>query len=215
MTDHTEELLKVPQLGAFIDWAWSLKERIAALEADNERLREEYDKACHHAGVNAESVAALIATPAQEVRQEAGLDERLTQAGMLSVAQLLKGAPLDAFIKHAGVHDLSTLLQWAEMRRGECLRMMARYDLGEKDKGDDLYEWTVAHCAVFTELHVNLRAALATTPQPGPDVRALVEALDDACEEFELRGLHDLKAYKALKKLHADIEDHLPAQQGA
>jgi len=50
MTDHTEELLKVPQLGAFIDWAWGLKERIAALEAENERLR---------------------ATPAQEVRQEA------------------------------------------------------------------------------------------------------------------------------------------------
>ncbi len=163
--------------------------------------------------------AFLTDTPAPEVRQDESLDDRLKQAGMLSVAELLKGAPLDAFIKHAGVHDLATLLQWAEMRRGECLRMMARYDLGEKDKGDDLYEWTVAHCAVFTELHVNLRAALVeqgerqeafaygsskpgvqpilaatwnalpeqqwayplplyTTPQPGPDVRGLVEALE-------------------------------------
>lgn len=98
---------------------------------------------------------------AKMVTPEESIDDRLKQAGMLSVAELLNGAPLDAFIKHAGVHDLASLLQWAEMRRGECLRMMALYDLGEKDKGDDLYEWTVAHCAVFTELHVNLRAALA------------------------------------------------------
>jgi hypothetical protein len=99
---------------------------------------------------------------------------------MTGVAELLKGAPLDAFIKHAGVNDLGSLLQWAEMRRAECLRAMAQYDLGEKDKSDDMYEWTVAHCAAFTELHVNLRAAIAT-PQsaaPAPDVAGLVEALE-------------------------------------
>lgn len=45
------------------------------------------------------------------------------------------------------------------------------------------------------------------SPQPGPDVRGLVEALDDACEEFELRGLHDLRAYKNLKQHHADLSN--------
>lgn len=199
------------------------------LEAARGLLRDAIDEIDYmsgalHAckGVDRSAAEAFIAsTRAPEVQAES-LDDRLKRAGMLSVAELLKGAPLDAFIKHAGVHDLTTLLQWAEMRRGECLRMMARYDLGEKDKEDELYEWTVAHSAVFTELHVNLRAALVeqgerqeavawytedhltdkssttwsndvaerwrakgwpvgnlyTTPQPGPDVRGLVEALE-------------------------------------
>lgn len=129
----------------------------------------------------ADGVLATTLAPVERVEQEsAELDSRLRAAGMTGVAELLKGAPLDAFIKHAGVNDLGSLLQWAEMRRAECLRAMARYDLGEKPEGDDLYEWTVAHCAAFTELHINLRAAI-TTPQPAPtaaqDVVGLVEAL--------------------------------------
>lgn len=90
-----------------------------------------------------------------------GLDERMKAAGMLSAAELIAGAPLDAFMKHAGVNDLETFGQWLEMRRGECLRMQGRYDLGERDKSDDMYEWTVAHSAVFGEAHVNFKDALA------------------------------------------------------
>lgn len=100
MTDHTEELLKVPQLGAFIDWAWSLKERIAALEAENERLR-----------------AALAE---QGERQEA-----VARVGMVTGTDFKS---LDFF----------------------------KTDLQELPVGTMLY----------------------ATPQPGPDVRALVEALD-------------------------------------
>lgn len=125
---------------------------------------------------------AVLATPpadAADMGGQAGeeVDAKLRAAGMLSVADLLKGAPLDAFIRHAGVCDFDTLLQWAEMRRGECLRMLARYDLGEKDKGDDLYEWIVAHSAVFTELHVNIRAAAESTAQHRQQAGKLVEAL--------------------------------------
>lgn len=130
----------------------------------------------------------LRAQSAPEPVQGEALDQRLEAAGMLSVAKLLQGAPLDAFIKHAGVNDLDSLLQWAEMRRGECLRMMARYDLGEKDKGDDLYEWTVAHCAVFTELHVNLRAALTqhnritAAAKPDAELVALLAEVRKRCQ---------------------------------
>ncbi len=125
------------------------------------------------------------AAPVERVEQEAEeLDSRLRAAGMTGVAELLKGAPLDAFIKHAGVNDLGSLLQWAEMRRAECLRATARYDLGEKPEDDDMYEWTVAHCAAFTELHVNLRAAIAT-PQPAPTAAQAVAGLVEALSELK------------------------------
>lgn len=88
------------------------------------------------------------------------LDDRMKAAGMFTVAQLLAGAPLDAFVKHAGVHDIASFGQWAEMRRAEFLTLSARYELGDKPK-DDLYEWVLAHSAVFSEVHVNLKAALA------------------------------------------------------
>lgn len=103
--------------------------------------------------------ALLAPVPAMPM-QEQSIDEKMKTAGMLSVAELLKGAPLDGFMKHAGVKDLDSLLAWAEIRRGECLRAQAAYDTGSKEP-DDMYEWVVAHCAVFTELHVNLRAAIA------------------------------------------------------
>ncbi|MGA4442558.1 hypothetical protein ACPA2N_25680 [Ectopseudomonas hydrolytica] len=60
--------------------------------------------------------------------------------------------------------------------------------------------------------HMEAALAEGDAPQPGPDVRGLVEALDDACEEFELRGLHGLKAYKNLKQHHADLS-HRQAQR--
>lgn len=88
------------------------------------------------------------------------LDERMKAVGMIPVSEMLKGAPLDSFFTHAGVCDLNTFTQWVEMKRAEYLRSQGRYDLGERDKTDDLYEWTVAHAAVFGMVHVNLKAAL-------------------------------------------------------
>ena len=87
------------------------------------------------------------------------LDERMKSAGMLTASQILSGRPLDAFIRHPGVVDLPSLVQWAEMRRAEFVRMQAQYDLGDKPK-DDMYEWVISHVAAFTELHVNLRAVV-------------------------------------------------------
>ena len=199
-----------------------LREQVAELEAENAGLRKRvcvpdgwmvvpsqctsqmedaYDQQC--ADDNAygcsmhlpayEAMLTAAPAPVERVEQEAeDLDSRLRDAGMTGVADLLKGAPLDAFIKHAGVNDLGSLLQWAEMRRAECLRAMARYDLGEKPGGDDFYEWTVAHCAAFTELHVNLRAAIDTTQPaaPAPDVAGLVEALRSIYDE-DYQAPHD------------------------
>ncbi|ELQ8317482.1 hypothetical protein R2571_006381 [Pseudomonas aeruginosa] len=88
----------------------------------------------------------------------ARLDERLEAAGMLTVAHILAGAPLDAFIRHAGVHDFASFGQWLEMRRAESVRLQARFALEKRDD-DELYEWVIAHAAAFSEVAINFRAA--------------------------------------------------------
>lgn len=93
----------------------------------------------------------------------AELDKRLEAAGMIAVAEMLRGAPLDRFMTHAGVNSPETFGQWLEMRRGEMLRLQAGYDLGDKPKGDELYEWVASHSAVLAEVHVNFKAAMAST----------------------------------------------------
>ncbi|SED37057.1 hypothetical protein SAMN05216178_6974 [Pseudomonas saponiphila] len=115
------------------------------------------------------------------------LDMKLRAAGMLTVAEMLNGGPLDAFIKHAGVTDISSLLKWAEMRRAELLRQIALYEIGERDKGDDLYEWVLAHCSAFTELHINLKAGLASASNLAADVSSALDHLNRV--ESNLRDL--------------------------
>lgn len=88
------------------------------------------------------------------------LDERMQANGMFSVAQMLKGVPMDMFTKHAGVHDLDTFGEWIEMKRTEYVRLHARYALGDRAE-DELYEWSLAHNAVFAAVHVNFKAAMA------------------------------------------------------
>lgn len=101
----------------------------------------------------------------QEV--EAGtLAERMKAAGMMTVDELLAGAPLDAFTRHAGVNSLEAFGQWLEMRRRECVTMQAKRTLDKREE-DDLYEWVLAHAGVFGEVHVNFKAAMAAHEKNG------------------------------------------------
>lgn len=45
----------------------------------------------------------------------------------------------------------------------------------------------------------------AAQPPEQPVAGELIEVLDEAAEEFELRGLHSLPAYKRVKALHAAL----------
>lgn len=157
---------------------------VAAMAAERDVARTQ-TSICLKA--NEQLRAELEAARKQEPDSDADLATRMKAAGMMSVAELLAGAPLDAFTRHAAVKDLQSLLRWAEMRRAECLKAQARYDLGERDKSDDLYEWTVAHCAVFTELHVNIRAALAGLPPLAGKV-AVPLSCDQILMAFEENG---------------------------
>lgn len=106
-------------------------------------------------GVGSSVVERLNPASANEL-----LDERMKANGMFSVAQMLKGVPMDMFNKHAGVHDLDTFVEWVEMKRSEYIRLHARYELADRPE-DDLYEWVLAHNAIFAAVHVNLKAAMA------------------------------------------------------
>lgn len=91
---------------------------------------------------------------------EAGtLAERMKAAGMMTVDEMLAGAPLDAFTRHAGVNSLEAFAQWIEMRRREYVTMQAKRTL-DKREDDDLYEWVLAHAGVLGEVHVNFKAAM-------------------------------------------------------
>lgn len=144
------------------------------------------------------------------------LDAKLRAAGMLSVADLLKGAPLDSFIKHAGVTDFPSLITWAEMRRAEYLRQVALYELGERDKNDDLYEWVIAHSAAFNELHVNLRSLLPESLQDfAKELSALQECLGSiksqmsALSERSIREKRSaLRMIEALARARESLAQH-------
>ena len=98
---------------------------------------------------------------ALEAWEEESLQDRMRAAGMLTVDEMLRGAPLDRFIRHAGVSDLETYGQWLDMKCREFLSMQASRDL-DKREDDDLYEWVLAHAAAFQEARINFNATRPT-----------------------------------------------------
>lgn len=139
---------------------------------------------------------------------DGGLDERMKAAGMLSAAELIAGAPLDAFMKHAGVNDLESFGKWLEMRRKECLQSQGRYDLGDRDKSDDLYEWTIAHAAVFGEVHVNFKAAMAGNQAIIDGLLDENKALRNRAKIAEREAGSALRTFKGLEKVARVVSDN-------
>ncbi|QRE77358.1 hypothetical protein [Methylobacterium aquaticum] len=98
---------------------------------------------------------------------DADLNARLKAAGMYSIPEMMGVTPLTRWIVQAGMTDLDALATWLDRRVSQFLRMKAGYELGDKDKGDNLYEWVNAHSAAFSEVRANLRAvreAIAEAP---------------------------------------------------
>lgn len=91
------------------------------------------------------------------------LDDRMKAAGMTPLSEMLTDIPVGRFLAHAGVTDLSSFEAWIKMRREEMLRMQATMEL-DKRQDDDLYEWVLAHAAVFTEVLCNFQTAMGKSP---------------------------------------------------
>ncbi len=86
------------------------------------------------------------------------LDARMREAGMTPLSEMLASIPLGRWLTHTGVNDMKSFEAWLCMRREEMLRMQATMQL-DKREDDELYEWVIAHAAVFTEVLCNFRAA--------------------------------------------------------
>lgn len=138
-----------------VAWLWSHRKHPSEVSL----VRPEDDERAEGAHWSGWNCQALYAAPPASVSVPDDIDTRMKNAGMLSAAEIIAGQPIDAFMKHAGVVDLESLLKWSEMRRAEFLRMQAKYELGDNQK-DDMYEWVISHVAAFRELHVNIRSAM-------------------------------------------------------
>lgn len=91
--------------------------------------------------------------------EEKHLAERMKAAGMIPVDEIIKGMPIDAFLRHTGVNDLDSFTQWVEMKRREYVSMQARFELDNRQE-DELYDWAVAHASAFGQVMVNFKAAM-------------------------------------------------------
>lgn len=92
---------------------------------------------------------------------DSNLDSRMREAGMVPLSEMLASIPLGKWLTHTGVNDLKSFEAWLCMRREEMLRMQVKMEL-DKREDDELYEWVIAHVAVFTEVLCNFRAANIT-----------------------------------------------------
>lgn len=90
------------------------------------------------------------------------LDAKMKAKGMLSMEEMLAGNIMGDFSTHAGVTDFPSLLGWAEKKHEEFLRMRMKYEVGDKDKNDDLYEWVFAHASAFGTIVDHLRKVAPT-----------------------------------------------------
>ncbi|HGN3112383.1 TPA: hypothetical protein ACKRQV_000079 [Pseudomonas aeruginosa] len=102
----------------------------------------------------------LLAAPPVALAGQASLDVRLKAAGMFTIDEVLKGLPLDSFIKHAAVTDMVAFAKWLEMKRAEILRLHASFELGDR-KDDEMHERVLAQMGVLAEVHINFKAAIA------------------------------------------------------
>jgi hypothetical protein len=117
----------------------------------------------------ADEALASLAT-ARDGGTGADLDDRLRAAGMFTIPEMMGETPLTRWEVHSGMTDLKFFGEWLDRKVVEYMRMRVDYEIGEKDKTDDLYEWVLAHSAAFATIRTNFRAAfaaLSATDQAG------------------------------------------------
>ena len=82
------------------------------------------------------------------------LDVRMKEAGMITLTEIWSGLPIDDFIKTNKVTTLEYFGRWLESRYKEASTMFAKRTVN-KQEDDELYEWVLAHNAVFKEVLLN------------------------------------------------------------
>lgn len=85
------------------------------------------------------------------------LDKRLKDAGMITLSDILKGTELSKFSLHKNVRNMDDFEKWLEMRYIEMMKLKTTMLLDEEDN-DELYEWTLSHYAVLSEVYNQFNA---------------------------------------------------------
>lgn len=109
-----------------------------------------------------------VTKPVDVTAGQSDLDARLKAAGMYSVAELMAGTPVDKWRAHSSMDNLQFFGEWLERKTREYKVMAAGYDIGDKDKSDELYEWVLAHSGAFHDVLVNFRAAICALSPAEP-----------------------------------------------
>lgn len=88
------------------------------------------------------------------------LNRKMRDAGMVSFDDLMNfRLPSDRFMTNNQVVDMESFEAWLEQKTSEYILMRIRYELEEKDKDDDLYEWIVSRAGTFREILMNFKKA--------------------------------------------------------
>jgi hypothetical protein len=86
------------------------------------------------------------------------LDERMKQAGMATIDEMLAGTELDAWLSAVEVVDMESFEWWLETKYRYFLTMQAKYQLDKKED-DEMFEWILSHSALFGSVLANFRKA--------------------------------------------------------
>ncbi len=90
----------------------------------------------------------------------AALDQRMKDAGMVSLVDMLAGKlPTDRWAAHVGVSDIKSFGNWLESKDRQYTSMRVTYELGDEPK-DSMYEWVLAHSGAYREVIANFRQAM-------------------------------------------------------
>lgn len=84
------------------------------------------------------------------------LDQRMREANMITYSTMMRTVADNKFIGHAQVRSLEQFVQWLEMRYGESVSLQAQLQMEGKED-DELFEWTIAHVAIFKEVITNFK----------------------------------------------------------
>jgi len=89
------------------------------------------------------------------------LDARMIAAGMIPLSSMLKGhGEMEKWMRHAHVHTFEDFVEYVNMKQREYMSMRMRYELGDKDKNDDMFEWIFAHASAYDAIATQLRGIL-------------------------------------------------------
>ncbi len=146
---------------------------------------------------------------------DADLNARLKAAGMYSIPEMMGVTPLTRWTVQAGMTNLDAFTAWLDRRVGQFLRMKASYELGDKDKGDELYEWVNAHSAALSEVRENFRAAreamavapASTVQPPSSQESGVGENEGETHTEALERVLRDVASYLGVGGYNAPAVD--------